>query len=498
MKTGMATIAALAFALLASTALAQTAKTTLTIDLPNEPATLDPHLQWNTDSYSVYRNIFDNLLTRDASGEIVGQIATEWNYLDDTTIEFKIRDDVTFQDGTKLTADDVAYSIMRIIDPELKSPQLSQFNQIDTAEATDPTTVKMTTKSPYPALLAQLVKLSIVPKAYMEKVGAQEFNVKPIGSGPYALAEWQKGVQTELTANDSYWRAKPPFETVVFRAVPDVSTRIADLKTGKADLIRDLSPDQTESVKEAEGTKVLSVATERVGYMYINAQAGATTDVRVRQAIAYAIDRDALIEALLQGYGAQVNILGAPPVFGYTEEVTGYDYNPDKARELIKEAGAEGAKIEFLTSPSYNRAMVEAIQQMVNDVGLDVSISSSDQATFLKRRQGNPENAGTLALGAWSCACQDADGIIFPLFRSGSQWAKYSNPDFDALVDSARSTLDKEQRMADYKKAYEILREDVPGIGLYQAFAVYGANEKLNWEPTANESLFVMDMSWQQ
>ena len=498
MKTGITSIAALAFALFASTALAQSAKTTLTIDLPNEPATLDPHLQWNTDSYSVYRNIFDNLLTRDASGEIVGQIATEWNYLDDTTIEFKIRDDVSFQDGTKLTADDVAYSIMRIIDPALKSPQLSQFNQIDTAEATDPTTVKMTTKSPYPALLAQLVKLSIVPKAYMEKVGAQEFNVKPIGSGPYALAEWQKGVQTELKANDSYWRAKPPFETVVFRSVPDVSTRIADLKTGKADLIRDLSPDQTESVKDAEGTKVLSVATERVGYMYINAQAGATTDVRVRQAIAYAVDRSALIEALLQGYGAQVNILGAPPVFGYTDAVAGYDYDPDKARELIKEAGAEGAKLEFLTSPSYSRALVEAIQQMLNDVGLDVSISASDQATFLKRRQGDAENAGSLAVGAWSCACQDADGIIYPLFRSGSQWAKYSNPDYDALVDSARSTLDKEQRMADYKKAYEILREDVPGIGLYQAFAVYGASEHLNWEPTANESLFIMDMSWQQ
>ncbi|PWV95635.1 peptide/nickel transport system substrate-binding protein [Hoeflea marina] len=492
------TLTALAFALLASTALAQSAKTTLTIDLPNEPATLDPHLQWNTDSYSVYRNIFDNLLTRDVSGEIVGQIATEWTYLDDTTIEFKIRDDVSFQDGTKLTAEDVAYSILRIIDPALKSPQLSQFNQIDTAVATDATTVKMTTKSPYPALLAQLVKLSIVPKAYMEKVGAQEFNVKPIGSGPYALGEWQKGVQTELKANDGYWRAKPPFETVVFRAVPDVSTRIADLKTGKADLIRDLSPDQTDSIKETENTKVLSVATERVGYMYINAQAGPTTDVRVRQAIAYAIDRSALIEALLQGYGAQVNIIGAPPVFGYTDEVAGYDYDPDKARELIKEAGAEGAKLEFLTSPSYSRALVEAIQQMLNDVGFDVSISASDQATFLKRRQGNPENAGSLAFGAWSCACQDADGIIFPLFRSGSQWAKYANPDYDALVDSARSTLDKDQRMADYKKAYEILREDVPGLGLYQAFAVYGANAKLNWEPTANESMFIMDMSWQQ
>ncbi|MBP1849243.1 ABC transporter substrate-binding protein [Rhizobium halophytocola] len=497
MKKNFATIAAMAVALLASAAFAE-AKDTLTIDLPNDAATLDPHLQWNTDSYSVYRNIFDNLLTRDASGEIVPQIATKWTYDNDTTITFKIRDDVTFQDGSKLTADDVAFSINRIIDPALKSPQLSQFNQIDKAEVVDPTTVKVTTKSAYPALLAQLVKLSIVPKAYVEKVGDQEFNLKPLGSGPYKVTEWKKGIETDLDAYDNYWRGKPPFAHVVFRAVPDVSTRIADLKTGKADLIRDVPPDQTDSVKTASDTQLLSVPTERVGYLYINAEAGATKDLKVREAIAYAIDKQGLVDALLEGYGKPVNVMGAEPIFGYTDQVKGYDYNPEKAKELIKEAGAEGGKLEFLTSPSYSRAMVEAIQQMLNDVGLDVSISSSDQATFLKRRQGDADNAGSLAIGAWSCACQDADGIIYPLYRSGSIWAKYSNPKYDELVDKARSTLDVNERKDLYAKAYEILRQDVPGLGLYQVYALYGASKSLDWKPSANEAMFVMDMSWKQ
>ncbi len=242
---------------------------------------------------------------------------------------------------------------------------------------------------------------------------------------------------------------------------------------------------------------MLAVATERVGYLFINAQAGATKDVRVRQAIAYAIDRGSLISALFEGYAAPVNILGAPPIFGYTDQVDGYPYDLDKAKQLVKEAGAEGAKVEFITSPAYNQALVQAIQQMVNDAGLDVQISNSDQATFLKRRQGQPDNAGGLAVGAWSCACQDADGIIFPLFRTGSIWAKYSNPDFDKLVDDARSTLDNDRRLADYKKAYEILRQDVPGIGLYQADAIYGASKHLKWQPSANEAMFVTDMSWQ-
>jgi peptide/nickel transport system substrate-binding protein len=201
---------------------------------------------------------------------------------------------------------------------------------------------------------------------------------------------------------------------------------------------------------------------------------------------------------LLQGFGAPVNILGAAPIFGYTDKVDGYAYDPDKARALVKEAGAEGAKVEFITSPAYDRAMVEAIQQMINDVGLDTEITSLDQATFLKRRQGDAANAGSVAFGRWSCACQDADGVIFPLFRTGSSWAKYSNPQFDALVDAARSTLDTDKRMQDYQKAYEILKEDVPGIGLYQGYAVYGASNHLKWQPSPNEAMFVMDMSWQQ
>lgn len=500
MKARLAAIAAVVMALTtaqaSAPALAQ-AKDTLTIDLPGDAATLDPHLQWNTDSYIIYRNIFDNLLTRDASGEIVPQIAESWEYTDDTTIVFKIRDDVTFHDGSKLTAEDVAFSINRIIDPALSSPQLSQFGQISEAVVTDPTTVTITTKTAYPALLAQLVKLSIVPKAYVESVGNEEFNLKPMGSGPYKLVEWRKGVETDLEAYDAYWRGTPPFENVLFRAVPDVSTRIADLRTGKADLIRDVPPDQAAAIDGGE-TKLLSGATERVGYLYINAEAGPTADLRVRQAIAYAIDRQGIVDALLEGYGAPVNIIGAEPVFGYTDEVEGYPYDPDKARELIAEAGAEGATLEFLTSPSYSRALVEAVQQMLNEVGLNVEIASSDQATFLKRRQGPAEDAGSLAFGAWSCACQDADGIIYPLFRSGSIWAKYNNPAYDALVDEARSILDEQKRLDLYKQAYEILRDDVPGIGLYQVYGLYGANANLEWQPTANEAMFVMDMSWTQ
>jgi len=472
------------------------AKQSFVVDLPNDAATLDPHLQWDTDSYTIYRNLFDNLVTRDGAGKIVPQIATAWRYLDDTTIEFDIRSGVTFHDGSPLTAEDVAFSIRRIVDPALKSPQLSQFDQIVSAEASGPAKVTLKTRTPYPALFPQLVKLSIVPKAAVERLGDQAFNLAPVGSGPYKLLSWQKGVQTALAAHEGYWRGKPPFPSVTFRVVPDVATRVADLRTGRADMVRQLGPDEAAAMKGDGQLQVLSVPTERIGYLFVNALAGPTADVRVRRAIAHAVDRSTLIEALLQGFGNPVNIVLTPANFGYVPEVKGYEFDPAKARALLKEAGAEGAALSFLTSPAYDRRLVEAVQQMLQDVGLKVEIVALDHPTFLRRRQGRPDEAGSLSLGRWSCACQDADGVIFPLFRSGGLWSKYSNPAYDAEVDAARRILDEKGRLGHYRRAFEILREDVPGVGLYQDFAIYAARKEVSWTPTPNEAFFVFDVKW--
>jgi peptide/nickel transport system substrate-binding protein len=476
---------------------AQGAKDTLSVDLPGEPASLDPHVQWDTDSYHVYRNIFDNLVTRNPDGKIVPQLAKAWRYENDTTLVLDIRTDVKFHDGTPLTVDDVAWSVQRIIDPAFKSPQLSQFNSIVKAEAVGTDKVRLTTSSPYPALLAQLVKLSIVPRAYVQKVGNEKFNVEPMGSGPYRFASWQKGVRVTLAATESYWRGRPPFKTVTFQMVPDTATRIANLKTGRADIIRQLNPDDAASLKGESRLQILSGPTERTGYLFINALAGPTKDVRVRRAIAHAINRQLLIDALLGGYGRPVTILLTPANFGYIEGMKGYPFDPTRARQLLKEAGAEGAEISFYTSPAYDQRLVQAIQQMLQEVGLKVAISQTDQPTFLKRRQGKPEEAGSISLGRWSCACQDADGVIFPLFHSQSLWAKYANPAFDDAVTRARQTLKDDERLRHYREAFAILEQDVPGIGLYQDFAIYAARRELSWKPTANEAFFVMEMKWQ-
>jgi peptide/nickel transport system substrate-binding protein len=487
------------FLLLAAAPLAraQSVKETLTVDIGADAATLDPHVQWDTDSYSVYRNIFDNLITRDGAGTIVPQVATGWRFTDDTTIVFDLRTDITFQDGSRLTPEDVVFSVRRVVDPAFKSPQLSQFDQIVDADVTGPSQVTLHTKMPYPVLLSQLVKLSIVPKAYVQKAGDIRFNQEPMGSGPYKLASWQRGVQILLVANAAYWRGTPPFAHVVFRPVSDVATRVADLRARRADIVHGLNPDAADGLKGEAGVQVLAAPTERVAYLFVNAQSGPTRDVRVRQAIAMAIDRDSIIGALQQGFAKPVDEVLTPANFGYAGDIEPWPYDPAKARALLQAAGAEGASLAFMTSPVYDRRLNEAVQQMLGDVGLKVDITVVDQPTYLRRRQGTPEEAGGLSQGRWSCACQDADGVIFPLFRTGSIWSKYSNPAFDAAVDAARVTLDEGRRKALYHRAFEILREDVPGIGLFQDYAIYGAAKALRWTPTANEAFFVMDMKWQ-
>ena len=276
------------------------------------------------------------MVTRTAAGEIVPQVAVSWEYQSPTTVDFKIRTDIKFHDGSALTVDDVVFSVMRIIDPAFKSPQAGQFNTITNAEAVDKETVRLTTKVPYPVLLAQLVKLSIVPKAYVTSVGDEAFNKKPVGSGPYQFVEWKKGIKVILKANAAYWRGNPPFPMVEFHAVPEKSTRVANLRTGKSDLVVSLDADIAVQLKGDPKAKVLSVPTERVAYFRINTLAGPTADVRVRKAIAHAIDRDLIVDGLKGGYSQKVNVMVGDTSFGYDDSFKSYDYDPEKTKALLR------------------------------------------------------------------------------------------------------------------------------------------------------------------
>ncbi|RGP35194.1 peptide ABC transporter [Pseudotabrizicola alkalilacus] len=476
---------------------AAAAKDLLTIDLVNEPTSLDPHVQWNPDSYFVYRNIFDNLLTRDDSGAIVPQIATEWTYLSDNEIEFTIRDGVTFHDGTPLTAEDVAFSVKRITDPGFSSPQLSQFNSITDARVSADNKVVLVTNGAYPAVMAQLVKLSIVPQHVVEAVGNDAFNLAPVGSGPYKFSDWSRGVSVTLAVNEDYWGDKGVFKEAVFRAVPDAATRMANLQAKAADLVVTINSDMAAQLDGRDDVKVLSVLTERVAYFALNAQKPPMNNPDLRLAVAHAMDKEGITEGILGGYDEPVGQFMSPAHFGWVDGLESPGYDPDKARELVAAAGEE-AKVPFpiLTSPVYDQRVVQAIQQMLTDAGFNASIEMTDMATWLKDMQAGPEGIPVSAFSRWSCACQDADGILFPTLHSSSGWASAGDTALEAALEAGRSTLDEEERLAEYTKAQAILNEQNYLIPLYQAAIIYGAAAGLEWTPTPNESLFLNRMDW--
>lgn len=479
-----------------STASKASVPSTLVVDQANSPATLDPGLQYDSDSYYVYRNIFDQLVRRDPTTlKIVPWVASSWSQTNPTTWVFNIRNGIKFSDGTPLTGADVAFSINRILSPSLASPQFANFSTISSATASGQT-VTIVTKAPSPTLLTYLTTLSIVPQAYVTKVGNQVFNLHPIGSGPYVLSKWVQGSEVLLTANKNYWAGKPPFPNVKFRTVPSAASRIADLQSGAADIALELSPDNATQIASISSLKVISAPTERIADLYMNSLVGPTTSLKVRQAIAYAIDYGSIIKNLEHGYAKAVKEVLTPASFGYTNSVPGFQYNPTKAKQLLAASGNPHPTLVFPTSPSFSSAVVQAIQANLQAVGFTVNIVTTNQPTFLKKIQSPTHNWGSIRFGIWSCSCLDADGTIYPLFHTGSIWSSYSNPAFDQLVTAARTTLNTSQRKQDYRQAFAILQKDVPAVGMYQYYTIAGVKKNISWNPGPQETFFIPQIKW--
>lgn len=468
---------------------------TIVIDTANYPSTLDPGKQYDTDTYSVYRNIFDQLLRRDPkTNAVVPWLATSWRQADPLTWRFSMRQGVTFSDGSPLTAKDAAFSISRILDKKFGSQQYANFSVIKQASA-DGADLVVRTSVPSPTLLSYLTTLSVVPQDYVKRVGDKQFAVKPIGSGPYALQSATAGSEVVLQANPRWWGPPAQIRTAVFRAVPNVASRVADLQSRKADLATTLTPDAADQIRRDPKLAILSTPTERVAYLAFNTiNGGPTDDPRVRKAISEAIDYDALIKNLQRGYAQPINSMATPLAFGYDPALPDNRHDPDDAKRLIQQAGATGATLVMATSPSFDPQVVQAIQGDLAAAGLSVEIRNSDQATYLKKVQDPAHDWGSIRFGKWSCSCLDSDGVIYPLFHTGEIWSSYSNPEFDKIVEQAREVIDPAQRTQLYRTAFALLNRDLPGIGLFQSYAVYGANSRLQWTPDASESLFLDQM----
>lgn len=283
-------------------------------------------------------------------------------------------------------------------------------------------------------------------------------------------------------------------------AVPDASTRVANLRAGTADLIVSIDSDQAMQLESAANVKVLTAPTERVAFMGMNTLVPPLDDPELRRAAAMAVDREGIALGLLGGGEQVVGQMATSAHFGYVDGIDPIPYDPEQAAEIVAAKGdAAAVPMTFATSPVFDQRIVQAIQQMLNEAGFNVDIGLTDMATYLKKAQNaDPEQRPQLNFGRWSCACQDVDGVAFPLLHSSSNWSRVNDPELDALLENARTTVDSDQRLEDYARVAEIVKDNTYILPLYQATALYGAADALEWQPTANESMFLNRMSWSQ
>ncbi|MBM1219517.1 ABC transporter substrate-binding protein [Ponticoccus sp. SC2-23] len=503
----LATTAAAGLALGAAPALAQTPPGVLIVGQIAEPKSLDPHTVTAVNDFRILMNMYDGLV-RYAPGtlEVAPSLAESWEISEDgTEYTFNLREGVTFHDGSSLDAEAVVFNFERMLNedhPYYETgpfPLAFFFSSVQTVEALDELTVKFTLNEPYAPFLSNLAYptgLIVSPAAVMEH-GA-DFGRNPSGTGAFTFGEWRSNEAVVVEGNPDYWDGAPALDAVVFRPITDANTRTAEMLAGGIDLMVEVPP---VALSEFQGDSytVHEQAGPHVWFLILNAKEGPFADVRVRQAANYAINKEAIVNDVLEGT-AEVAAGPTPPAFAwaYNPDLEPYPYDPERARELIAEAGAEGAELTFFVTEGGSGmldpvAMGTAIQADLAAVGFDVTIETYEWNTFLGEVNPGLEGKADMAEMAWMT--NDPDTLPFLALRTaawpdqgGFNSGYYSNPEVDALLEQARVATTQDERAELYKQMQVIVQEDAPWV--------FVANWKQNAVTSANVENFSLEPSF--
>lgn len=480
------------------------AQGSITIAQGTGPETLDAQLSTVQQTLNVSYHINEPLfLFNYETQETEPLLGLSVEMVNDAVWEVKLREGVSFTNGEPFDAEAVKFSIERIGRPELNSPATIYTRSIQSIEVVDTYTVRITTDGPSPIFPLYLTRIAMVPPGYIDENGDDHFAQNPVGTGPFKLVSWVRDDRVVLEANNEYWNGEPSLDEITFVAIPESSTRMAALTTGEADIVTQVAVDQA-SLLERGGAQVLSIPSLRlmmVAFKLDNPDADLPVqDVRVRQALNYAVDKEALVENILSGYG---EVLAGQPLseeyFGFNPDVEAYPYDPERARELLAEAGygPENPLQITLYGPQgrYIRdsEIVQAIGGQLSEVGIDAQVEIQEWGLFI-----NSLLAKELSpMAFWGASTvPDADVWLGSMLGSGAAYSTYSNPEFDALISKAGQTLDTDERLELYHQAAQFAHDDAPFIFLYQQVDIYGLNSRVqNWQPSPDESIYLWDVT---
>ena len=482
--------AALAPALPGPAGAQTTQKRELIVAQGGDLARLDPHFSTSSNDIRWSFNLFDNLTSRHPDGKLHPGLATEWKLTAPTTWTFKLRSGVKYHNGDPFTSADAKFSIERTYDPNVKTMVATALATIDKIDAPDATTLVVHTKKPDPLLPARLAFYGgqIVPKKYVESVGNDAFNAKPVGTGPVKFVSWTKDDKLVVEAHDGYWGGKPDFDRLVMRPIPETAPRIAALLKGEVDIITQLPADQGERVAGTPTTRVAGALYAGLYVMAVNSKRPPLDNPLVKQALSFAIDREAIVKELWRGRGIVPNGPIAKGDNHYDAGLGPLPYNPSKARDLLKAAGYKNEEIIIETTVAYlsnDKQMSEAIQGMWKDAGINAKVEVIEYSV---RAQKNREKSFKGVF--WSdptSTLGDPDGMMWRLLGPGGPKDYWRHPRWDELGNAARFSVDEKFRAQAYKEMTTIFLEHFPWLPVIQPYEDYGLQKYVEFQPNPNQ-----------
>lgn len=442
----------------------------LRVAIGGEPDQLDPHSSSAYFTFQVLENIFDTLVQPDENLQMQPALAESWEISDDQlTYTFALRQGVRWHDGSPFTAEDVVYSYTRLIDEELSNAY--KLAAVSEVTAPDDHTVVITVSQPTPSLLTNLGGFKGLAIVQRNNVESGQIANTPIGTGPFYLAEYASGDRITLRGNADYWGEPVTLGSVEISFISEPSTALAALRSGEIDWTDVVPPQTVEELRRDESLVLESLQSTDYWYLALNLKKDPWSDVRVRQAIAYAIDRPSILQAVAYGTAVE-NQLAIPETSPWYTPYDTYRLDLDRARELLAEAGFSGAPMELLATSEYPETVVAAqvIAANLAPLGITVQISQPDFSTWLdEQNQGNFD----LLMMGW-LGNIDPDDYYYSQHHSegGSNAQGYSNPEVDELLDAGQVEVDVEARKELYARAATIIADECSYIYLYNPSVV--------------------------
>lgn len=449
----------------------------LVIDLASEPDTFDPALTYKIDGWSVVHSVYDSLYQYGAEGVLEPLLAESVpTVIDAQTYEIKLRQGVTFHNGESLDVASVRTALEHIVDEKTGAQIAGQFVVISEVKEIDPLTLHLVLSQPAPWLPAQIAAwLTPLPPQH---VASQDWVNQPVGTGPYKFVEWKAGESITLEINENYFsgspKGRPIAKRVVYRFVSEGSTRVADLLAGSAQVIRSVPVDQVQAVEDG-GATVLPVPVSGSAFVRVATDVAPFSDVRVRQALNYAVDVDAIRDALFGGYGQRLPNLFAPGGLGFDGALEPYPYDPDKAKELLEQAGYEDGFETTLEHTVSERAdLAEAIAGQLGEVGIKVTTQPTEDAAF--NATWKDANAAPLRMVTWR-PLFDPYTLLSLVVSNQGFLSRYNSETVQPLIDAFAVEPDVTKRAQVAAQLGKALFDDPAAIYLFDITSIFGVAE---------------------